>query len=192
HRFDLRTFPTRDLADDRNPNGAFTVGDAFQFENRASRPRIDIAHGFAERTFFFHVICRNNTLENNFGGRRHFEIDGLAFDQFHRFAYEPARQSKFVHIRRNFLCRGIGYRRYRADDDCDLERNASFTTPLPMRRKILWRAGHEAAQSGTFDQAAVVTDVSLPRLRIFADPMPSGDVRAIIEARSGDRYGELI
>ena len=35
HRFDLRTFTRRDLADDRNPNGAFAVGDAFQFENRA-------------------------------------------------------------------------------------------------------------------------------------------------------------
>ena len=100
--------------------------DALELEHRAQRARIDVAHRLAVGAFFFHVIGRNNAFENDFRGRRHFEIDGLAFDQFHRRAHQAAGEREFVDIRRHFLRRAVGHRGDGADDDGDFQRLAQL------------------------------------------------------------------
>src|SRR5262245_33454082 len=61
-----------------------------------------------------------------------------------------------------------------------------------MCRKILRRAGHEAAERGSLDQTAIIADISLSGFRIFGNPMPASDVRAIIETRRRNRDGKFI
>src|SRR5262249_4798009 len=56
-----------------------------------------------------------------------------------------------------------------------------------MCRKILRRAGHEAAERGSLNQTAIVADISLAGFGIFGNPMARGDVRAIVETRRRNR-----
>ena len=124
HRFDLGAFTRCDLADDRNPDRVFPMGDALELEHRAQGAWVDVAHRLAVRAFFFHVIGRDDAFENDFRCGRHFEIDGLSFDQFHWCAHQSAGERELVDIRRHFLGRAVGHRGDGADDDGDLERLA--------------------------------------------------------------------
>ena len=118
------------------------MGDALELEHRAQGARVDVAHRLAVGAFFFHVIGRNDAFENDFRCGRHFEIDGLAFDQFHRRAHQAAGERQLVDIRRHFLRRAVGHRGDGADDDGDFERLAHLAAFFPMGRQILRRAGH--------------------------------------------------
>src|SRR5215470_16124151 len=81
HGFNLRAFAGRDLADNRYPDGIFSVRDALQFEYRAQGAGIDISHGFAEGTFFLHIVCWNDSFENDLRGCWNLQIDGLTLDE---------------------------------------------------------------------------------------------------------------
>src|SRR5262245_14034730 len=61
-----------------------------------------------------------------------------------------------------------------------------------MCRKILRRAGHEAAERGSLDPTAIVADISLAGFGIFGNPMPGGDVRAIVKTRRRNRDGKFV
>ncbi len=61
-----------------------------------------------------------------------------------------------------------------------------------MGRKVLRRAGHQATESGSFDQTAVIADIALAGVRVFGDPVARGYVGAVIKARRRNRYGELV
>src|SRR5215510_11154439 len=61
-----------------------------------------------------------------------------------------------------------------------------------MCRKILRRAGHETAERWSLNQTAIVADISLAGFRIFGNPMPCGDVRAIVETWRRNRYGKFV
>ena len=58
--------------------------------------------------------------------------------------------------------------------------------------KVLRRTRHEAAKRGSFNQAAIVADISFAGFRVFGDPMPGSDVGAIVETRCRDRYREFV
>src|SRR5688500_4855635 len=192
HRFDLRAFARRDLADDRDPDGILTVGGARELEDQTQSARIDVAHRLAVRSLLFHVLGRNDAFEHDLRSRRHFEIDGLTLDERHRRALKPACQGKLVDVRRNFLRRRIRYDVDGAAADGDLQRLAHTPGLLPLSGKILGRAGHETATCRALDQAAIVADVALACFRIFGHPMAGGDVWAVVEARGRDRNGKFI
>src|SRR5258706_10559009 len=161
HRFDLGAFTGRNLADDRYPDRIFPMGDAFEFENQAQRAWIDVAHGLAIGAFLFHVLGWNDAFENDFGGRRHFEINSLAFDHRHRRAFQATSQGDFVNVRRDLLGRGIGDHRRGADDNRHFEWLAHAPAFLPLIGQILRRAGHPTAAIGPLDQAPIGADVAL-------------------------------
>jgi hypothetical protein len=56
---------------------------------------------------------------------------------------------------------------------------------------ILGVADKQAAQAGSFDEASIVADVSLARVRVFGYPVTGGDVRTIVISRGRNRNGKL-
>ncbi len=105
--------------------------DALQFKNRAECAWVDVTHGLAEGAFFFHVVGRNDSLQNDLSGRGHFDINGLTFDKLHRFAGQSTSESQLVYFRRNFLCCGIGNGGNGADNDRDFQRDSSLGDTSP-------------------------------------------------------------
>src|SRR3990170_468414 len=64
---------------------------------------------------------------------------------------------------------------------------------LPVDIDVLAQAGREHADAAArLDLAAIVTDVLYARFRVRGNPVRASRVRAVVEARRGDRHRKLI
>src|SRR5580765_8703549 len=125
---------------------------------------------FTERSVWLQIIRGNSALDDDIGMRGHFEIDGFALDHFQRTARETARQRYFVDaIRHRLNCR-VGNAGRTSDDDRRIERNSSFVTFLPVDRRMLEAAPHDAGFERAFDLPTVNSHVPDTVVRIFGNP----------------------
>ena len=120
---------------------------------------------FAKRTVGLQIVRGNSPLDDDIRIGGHFEIDGFAPDHFQRTARQTACQSHFVDTIGNRLNRSVGDAGRASDDDCRIERNAFFVTFLPMHRRVLEAAPHDAGLERALDLAAIDSHVADTRSR---------------------------
>src|SRR3972149_2736226 len=152
-----------------------------------------VAVGFAERPLGFDPLGVQETFDDDLRVRRHHDVMGLALDRRDRLPRQAAGHTQFVDTVWNLLHRHVRYNRRRTDHQRGWKMCSLRLRFLPVEIDVLAQAGWEHADAAArFDLAAIVTDVLYARFRVRGNPVRASRVRAVVEARRGDRHGKLV
>ena len=134
-----------------------------------------IAGVVAERSFAAQFVSRNVTFQNNFCGRRNFQINGLALGQLNGFFPKEAGENHFINVAGEWRSRGISNNRVGSDCHCRLDFICAeiFCVTEIFRAVLMNMPMHTRCPRVIFLQA-IHSDVAFTRRRIFGEDERQG------------------
>ncbi len=164
------------------------VRDGGDARHRLQRRRRVIAGVFAERALHHGLVHVDLELDHHLGGRRHFDVAGLAFGQFDRRAAQAAGDLPVVGLVMHLHLAGVGQDRIDADDQRGLGRDAHLLALRQVLAEAVERLRRERERILAENEEAVVADVRHAGFGILRHHDAGRDVgAAVLRAVGRDR-----
>ena len=156
--------------------------------DRLQRRRRVVAGVFAERSFHHGLVHVDLELDHHLGGRRHFDVAGLALDEFDRRAAQAARDLPVIGLVVHLHLAGVGQDRIDADDQRGLGRHAHLLALGQILAEAMERLRRERERVLAENEKAIVADVRHAGFRILRHHDAGRDVGpAVLRAVGRDR-----
>src|SRR5215813_4592462 len=161
------------------------MGDAADFEKRIHDAWMNITVGLAECSLGLEEICADNAFENYLGGGRHFQIDGLAFNQRDGLPRQSSRHGELIDTVGDLLHGGVSHDGRPAHDQSGFQMFAAGNRLPPVNIQLLvgLRARTDPGLSSSFYLRSVVAYIANSGVEIFGHPLGASKIGSVVKAR---------
>ena len=166
------------------------MGDALYHKYPVHHLAAHITGELTERSFRFHSVGGNFSLNDDLCGRRHFQIYALALDQRERLAADAAGDGIFIAVVTDLGHAGQAHSGAAAEHDRRRQRNLSLFAFVKVNADMLRRWNAHAGSIRPFDHAAIGTDIGNTGIKVFRDHIGSGQKRSAVEPGVADGHGK--
>ena len=194
-QLDQARFRRRHLRDDRGQDGVLPPRDGGDVHEGVELLQIDVAVRFAERRLGLQIFGVDEALDDDLGLGRHQQIDGLGLHHVDRRADQRAGDVQLVERLRQFLHRGEGDDRRRAEHDRAgqlLEAALAQLFPVVVDARPQFQRRVHAEPPPRLHLAAVVAHVLHAGVGVLGDVLRQRGVGRDVPARRRDRQRDAV